>query len=149
MSGILTKWLVCHEHTVAEDDLDADGTIRDETVERWVTAAVLAYLDRCTELRRSAERGGLAIKHRINPHPRGSLSGKPEDVIVTASTSEVRPESFTISVRLRPGGGDTGTPLNARCVVRLEDPATGDIRELGRGIRDELIALEHSAGWFN
>jgi hypothetical protein len=31
----------------------------------------------------------------------------------------------------------------------LEDPVTGEARELGDEIRDELIALEHSAAHFN
>jgi acyl-CoA thioesterase FadM len=70
-------------------------------------------------------------------------------VIVTASTTEVRPSSFTIAVRIRPLGGDHDVAANVSCVVHLEDRATGNAYELGKDIRDELIALEHSARHFN
>lgn len=149
MSGIMTRWLVLQTHHVTDQELDADGTVSDETVERWVTAARLAYLDRCSLLRQVQEQSGLVLSYRPGTLPRGTLLGRPTDVVVTASASEVRPSSFTISVRLRPGGGDRDLPVNAACVVRLEDPATGEARELGKGIRGELIALEHSATHFN
>jgi hypothetical protein len=62
--------------------------------------------------------------------------------VVTATAAELRPTSFTISVRLRPIDGDQEVPRNAAWVVSL--PA-----ELGTDIRDELIALEHAAQHFN
>jgi acyl-CoA thioesterase FadM len=148
MSGIMTRWPVLQEHAVTESDLDAEGTISDETVQRWVSAALLAYLDRCTVLR-AQERSGLVRSHRPGALPRGALLGRPTDVVVTASATEVRPTSFTISVRLRPGGGDREIPVNATCVIGLEDQLTGEARELGTEIRDELIAIEHSATHFN
>jgi len=37
----------------------------------------------------------------------------------------------------------------APIVIRLEDEVTGEVRELGEEIRDEVIAREHSAGQFN
>jgi hypothetical protein len=61
---------------------------------------------------------------------------------------EVRPSSFTVAVRLRPRGGDDGRPVGAACVVRLEDPATGEVSPLGDEIRDELVAIERSAPHF-
>jgi acyl-CoA thioesterase FadM len=149
MSGISTRWVVLAVHPVTEQDLDAGGTVSDETVERWIDAARSAYLDRCTVLRQMQERSGLVLRHRPGIRPSGALLGRPTDVAVTASASEVRPASFTISVRMRPGGGDRDLPVNATCVIRLEDEATGEVRELGTEIRDELIALEHSATHFN
>jgi len=148
MSGIMTRWPVLQEHAVTESDLDAEGTISDETVQRWVTAAQLAYLDRCPVLR-EREQSGLVLRHRPCALPRGALLGRPTDVVVTASATEVRLTSFTISVRLRPGGGDRELPVNATCVIDLEDELTGEARELGTEIRDELIALEHSAMHLN
>jgi acyl-CoA thioesterase FadM len=145
MGGILTKWLVLHEHPVTARELDADGTVSDETVARWVDAAVHAYLEHCDALRQP----GLVPRHRTTALPRGAMVGRPAEVAVTASASEVRPTSFTISVRLRAIGGDRDTAVNATCVVRLEDEATGEVRELGPQVRDELIALEHSARHFN
>lgn len=145
----MTKWVVLQEHPVTAQELDAAGTVSDETVERWVTAARLAYLDHCTVLRQAQEDSGLVLRHRPGMLARGALLGRPTDVVVTASASEVRPNSFTISVRLRPGGGDRDIPVNATCVIRLEDNVTGEARELGDEIRDELIALEHSAMHYN
>jgi len=148
MSGIMTRWPVLQAHAVTEHDLDAEGTISDDTVQRWVAAARLAYLDRCAVLR-AQEQSGLVLRHRPGALSRGALLGRPTDVVVTASATEVRPTSFTISVRLRPGGGDRELPVNATCVIDLEDELTGEARELGTEIRDELIALEHSAMHFN
>lgn len=149
MSGIMTKWLVLQEHQVTVDELGADGTVPDELVERWVTAARLAYLDHCQALRQEQERSGLMLGHRPRAMPSGALLGRPSSVVVTATASEVRPSSFTISVRLRPVDGDREAPVNASCVIRLEDGQTGEVRELGKAVRDELIALEHSARHYN
>jgi acyl-CoA thioesterase FadM len=141
--------VVLHEHPVTEQELDAEGVVSEEAVERWVTAARLAYLDHCTVLRRVQDQPGLALRHRPGTRPRGALRGRPTEVVVTASAGEVRPRSFTISVRLRPLGGDRDAPVNITFVIRLEDEVTGEARELGNEIRDELIALEHSATHFN
>jgi acyl-CoA thioesterase FadM len=157
MSGILTRWLVLQEHTVTPDDLGSeqagppagDATISDETVERWVAAARTEYLSRCEALEQARARSGLQLAYGTATLPRGAWLGRPTSVVVTASASEVRPASFTISVRLRPFGGDRETAVNATCVVRLEDPATGGTHPLARQVRDELIALEHSATHFN
>jgi acyl-CoA thioesterase FadM len=149
MGGIVSKWLVLHEHPVIMDDFGEDGTVRDETVERWVTAARLAYLEHCHVLRQEQQRSGSVLRHRPAARPRGALLGRPATVVVTATASEVRPASFTVSVRLRPLGGDREMPVNASCVMRLEDGETGQARELGTAIRDELIALERSATHYN
>jgi len=145
----MTRWVVLQEHPVTPAELDGGGTVSDETVERWVAAARAAYLDRCAVLRQAQERSGFVLAYQCGVLPRGALLGRPTDVAVTASASEVRPDSFRISVRLRPGGGDREMPLNASCVISLEDRATGEARDLGTEIRDELIALEHSARHFN
>jgi acyl-CoA thioesterase FadM len=149
MSGIATRWVVWQEYPVTADDLDGDGVVSDETVERWVAAASQAYLGRCAVLHRTRDESGLALRVRTSALPKGALLGRPTGVAVTASASEVRPSSFTISVRVRPGGGDRELPVNATCVVLLEDEVTGEVQELGKAIRDELIALEHSAQQFN
>jgi hypothetical protein len=148
MGGIATKWLVLQEHPVTVDKLVA-GTVPDELVEQWVDAARLAYLDHCQVLRQERDRSGLALRHRLAGMPRGAMLGRPETGVVTATASEVRPASFTISVRLRPIGGDRELPVNAACVMRLEEETTGEVRELGTAVRDELIALEHSARHYN
>jgi acyl-CoA thioesterase FadM len=142
MGGIISKWLVLHEYPVT-------GTVGDDVVERWVDAARQAYLDQCPVLHETVRAAGLVVRHRTGAVPPGAALGHPAEVVVTATASEVRPSSFTISVRLRPIGGDRELPVSASCVVRLEDEATGEARELGTAVRDELIALEHSARHYN
>ncbi|MEH1128320.1 hypothetical protein [Micromonospora sp. CPCC 206061] len=149
MSGIMTKWAVLAEYPVSEQDLDAAGVVSDEALVRWVDAARQAYLDGCPTLAAAGREPGVALRHRTAALPSGALLGRPADIVVTASAKEFRPASFTIAVRVRPGGGDREMPVNASCVIRLEDTATGEARELGNEIRDELIALEQSASHYN
>jgi acyl-CoA thioesterase FadM len=146
VSGISTRWVVLDQYPVTAAELDDEGRISDAAVERWVAAARDAYLDRCELLRHPGP--GIALRSRTVTHPPAAALGGPDMVAVSASAAEVRPTSFTISVRVRPGG-DEGAPLNVTCVIRLEDEATGEARPLGEEIRDELIALEHAAQHFN
>lgn len=137
------------EHPVAAHELDDGGAVGDAAVERWVASARQEYLDRCVVLRQVRERSGLELTSRAGELPRGVLLGRPTSVAVSASASELWPSSFTISVRLRPLGGDRDTALNTTCVVSLVDAVTGEAHPLGKEVRDELIALEHSARHFN
>ena len=138
MTEFVSRWAVLQGHAVA-------GEVGDEAVERWVSAACEEYLARCSTLRARAERSGLRLAWRTGEPPPAAQLGRPTAVVVTASATEVRPASFTIAIRLRPGGGEAGRALNAACVVRLEDPASGAAAELGDEVRDELIAIEHAA----
>lgn len=149
MSGIMTKWAVLQEYQISDQDLDVAGTVSDDALARWVDAAREAYLDGCPTLLAAGREPGVALRHRTAALPGGALLGRPTDVVVTASVKEFRPASFTIAVRVRPGGGDREMPVNASCVIRLDDAATGEARELGNEIRDELIALEQSASHYN
>ena len=69
--------------------------------------------------------------------------------MITAGVREVWPSSFAMAVRLRPMDGDHDGAVDVTCIVRLVDPATGEPRELGAEVRDELIALEHAAEHYN
>lgn len=145
MSRILSKWVVLEEHAVEESDRDADGVVTDEAVERWLAGARQAYLDRCERLYQP----GLELRSRLGAPAPGERLGRPESVVVSATAAEVRPASFSISVRVRPIDGEHEMPLNATWTVTLVDPATGEARELGSDVRDELIALEHGAEHYN
>jgi hypothetical protein len=149
MSGIMSRWPVLLEHGVTPDDVDTSGRIRGEVLEGWVVAARSAYLDRCVLLNQMLQRSGLHLRYGARALPRGDLLGRPTSVVISAGATEFLPETFTISVRLRPVGGDREIPLNIACAVQLEDPATGEIRPLTNDIRDELIALAHGAEHFN
>jgi acyl-CoA thioesterase FadM len=148
-SAFVSRWPVLQEHRVTAGDLDPDGMVRDERVAQWVAAARSAYLRRCAALRRLREASGLELQDRVAPLPPGAALGRPAAVVVTAGVREVWPSSFAVAVRLRPVGGDRDTAVDVTCIVRLVDPATGEPRELGREVRDELIALEHAAEHYN
>jgi acyl-CoA thioesterase FadM len=148
-SAFVSRWPVLEEYPVQAGDLDAGGVVRDESVARWAAAARSAYLDRCAALRRRQEEGlELQVQSASLP-PGASLGRGPSAVAVSAGVREVWPSSFAMAVRLRPDGGDRDTAVNGSVVMRLVDPATGEPRELGDEVRDELIALEHAAEHFN
>lgn len=142
----MTRWVVLEEHAVGAADLDGDGVIRDEALERWVSAVCNSFLDRCAVLQQQCAESGLALRSEIDGPLDGSRLGRTDTVAVSGSATEVLPDSFTIAVRVR---GTHETAVNATCVVSLEETATGTRREIGDDIRDELIALAHAARYFN
>jgi len=149
MTGIVSKWVVLREHAVSADDVDADNNVLDEVLARWVDDVCSAYLERCRMLSKMRNRDGLVLRSRVGPLPPGARLGRPSAVAVSAGAREIRPSSFTIAVRLRAAGSTTEVAVNVACVVSLEDPATGETRELGDDIRHELVALEHGAEHYN
>lgn len=149
MSGILTRWPVVQRHDVADEDLDAHGVVRSEVVDRLIVAARRAYVERCVVVQELCAREKLEFAWQAEELARDDVSGRPETLVVSASVAEFRPTSFTVTVRVRPVGGDSDRPANSRCAVRLEDPETHEARELGNDVRDELIALEQGAQQFN
>ena len=146
MGGILSKWLVLTEHPVTPADRTDDGVVSDDALQRWVEEARSAYLDQCKVLN---GRTDGALRLRDSSPVRAAYLGSAEMIIMTATVTEVRPSSFTLAVRARPVGGDRETPINVTCTARLENERTGEVVELGREVRDELIALEHSATNYN
>jgi acyl-CoA thioesterase FadM len=149
-AGFAMRWPVLQMHTVTAADLDAGGDVSDESLERWVSAACSEYLDRCAMLESVRERSGLRLVRRTAQLPIGARLGCPEMVVVTASAPEVGPSSFTVAIRLRPRGGDgAGRTVDTACLVRLEDPATGEVAQLGKAVSNELIAIERSARHHN
>lgn len=149
MSGMMTKWSIAQDRTVTDGDLGRDGYLTEDALARWIDGAIDAYLNQCVRVRQAAAEQGLVINQRLSRRPRTSLLGRPYEVLVTASATEVRPEEFVISVRLRPMGTDVDLPVNVTCRISLEHPRTGEPIELGTAIRDELINLEHNAQYFS
>jgi hypothetical protein len=146
MSGVMTRWSIGLDRRVETSDLDPEGYVAAETLGRWLADAVEAYLAQCRELHRHAT--GYTLVRRPGRQPRASLLGRPSEVLVTASATEIRPTEFFISVRVRPYGGDIDLPLNVTCRVSIEDHNEAQI-ELGTAVRDELIALEHAAEYMS
>lgn len=149
MGGFVSRWPVLEEHEVMPDDVDAGGVVRDASVARWVAGARDAYLGALVALHELRERAGLELRERVEGVPQGAALGRPKIVAVSAGVREVKPTSFALALRLRAMGGDRDAVANLACVVWLEDPATGEPAELGDGVRDELIALEHAAQHMN
>jgi len=139
MSSFMTKWSVLQEHDVVPGDLDAEGFVTDRAITAWVESACSAYLGQSDRLHSARHDTDL---------PRGTRVERPEQVVVSATATEVHPSSFTIAVRLRPIGATADEALNAMCVVTLEDPS-GQVQPVDDGVRDELIALEHAARHYN
>lgn len=131
----MTRWVVL-------DDRPITGPITTETLTAWIDAAVDAYLARCPLLNRP----GITLTRITRALPPVERLGEPDEVAVSASVSEVHPDSFTVSVRIRSAHD---TAVNAKCVVTLSDMAGGERLLVTDDIRDELIALEHSAQHFN
>jgi acyl-CoA thioesterase FadM len=148
MSGMVRKWPVLQEHPVTAADLAPDGVVGEQGVARWVEAARSEYVQRCEVVQRLLG-GGARLRARITRQPPGASLGRPEAVVVSAGVTEIRPDSFSVAVRLRPVGGEHEVAVNAACLIQLEDPATGDPLPITDDIRDELIALEHAAAHYN
>jgi hypothetical protein len=84
------------------------------------------------------------VRSRIALVPDRSGLDRPTNVVVSAGVTEVRPHAFTMAIRVRSFGGSEDGLVNAACEITLEDQS-GDACEIDDDVRDELIALEHSA----
>jgi hypothetical protein len=145
MAGFATRWVVREEFAVEAGDVEG-GVARTDAVARWVTDACRAYVEQCTVLAERQARDGLELRTTLGPLPDDFTIGDVPTVVVSASATEVHPQSFTISTRVRATAEDA---LHAKCEVALVDPTTGDAVELGNDVRDALIALEHAAHHVN
>ncbi|MBX6749370.1 MAG: hypothetical protein IRY85_06780 [Micromonosporaceae bacterium] len=146
----MTPWSIGLDRTVGDADRDADGYVTAEVLGRWLTEAVDAYLAQCHELHRQvAQTEGYTLARRLSRQPRASMLGRPAEVLVTASATEIRSSEFTITVRVRPFGGDEDLPINVTCRVSIEDSATGEPMELSSAVRDEIVAIERAAEYIS
>jgi acyl-CoA thioesterase FadM len=147
--SVMTRWSIGLDYTVTEADRDADGYVTAEVLGRWLTEAVDAYLAQCHELQRQAQTEGYALVRRPSRQPRASLLGRPAEVLVTASATEIKPTEFFITVRVRPFGGDEDLPINVTCRVSIEDTVTGEPMELSDAVRQEIVAIEREAEYMS
>jgi acyl-CoA thioesterase FadM len=144
---MLSRWSIGLDRRVGPDDRDPDGYVKAEVFGAWLSDAVEAYLAQCEQLHQRA--AGRALVRRPGRQPRSSLLGRPDEVLVTASATEVRPTEFFVSVRVRPFGNDVDLPVNATCRVSIEDRSSGEPIELGAQIRAEIVALEQAAEYMS
>lgn len=145
--SVMTRWSIGLDRTVTDADRDADGYVTAEVLGRWLSEAVDAYLAQCEQLHRQAE--GYTLVRRPSRQPRASMLGRPAEVLVTASATEIKPTEFYITIRVRPFGGDEDLPLNVTCRVSIEDSVTGEPLELSSAVREELIAIERAAEYMS
>lgn len=133
-AGFVSRWAVLIRHEVAAEDLDPAGSLRRDVVERWASAACDRYLEECAAIGPRRVRGAV---------PAVAALGRPALVAVSARATEVGPDSFTLSVRVRPIGGDEARPLDLTFTV---EPEAGRVTD---EVRDGLIAIEHAARHVN
>lgn len=149
MGGLMTRWSVGLDRQVEPGDRDEEGYVSAETLRTWLSDAVDAYLGQCTALHRQANQPGRSLVRRSSRQPRAGLIGRPDEVFITASATEIRPTEFFISVRVRPYGNNIDLPINITCRVSVEDARTGDPFPLDEAVKDELVALEQAAEYMS
>lgn len=132
-------------YPVSGADLDGNGSVRPEVVERWLSEIRAEYLDRCQALRELQARSGLELRFGFRRPVEPERLGTPTAVSVSAGATELLPDSITLAFRMRPRDGSGDDAVNVSGILVLVDPGTGVACELGADVRDELIALEHAA----
>ena len=133
-SGIASRWPVLVSFSVAAADRDPDGRLTDAAVERLFARARTAYFERCA----TVDEATLEIQ-TTTVQPGRAVVGDG----VTASTNviEVFSSGFTMAARLRPDDRD-GIAATATCTL-----SPGG--EVPKAMRDEFIALAHSAKYIH
>jgi hypothetical protein len=142
VSSILSRWPILHEHEVTAADLAGDGLIRSATLDGWITAARTDYFASTSLAGRDLH---LVPRRPLDPR---EVLGSPPSVAISVGVAEIHPDSFTLNVRLRPLGSHADRPVTVRYVVTVRRP-DGSAQAISTELRDELIALEHSAAHFN
>ena len=133
-SDIVSRWPVRISVPITEGDLDADGRLTNDAVERCFAAGRAVYFEGCSTI------------DVDELHIRGSavVTGTPlrgsDAVTISVNVIEVFPDRFTMAARLRPADRE-GVAADARCSLAL---AAG---EVSTATRDEFIARAHAAAY--
>jgi hypothetical protein len=129
--SLLSRWALVVRGRLAAGDVLRDGTVPEAVVARLVRDGCDAYLGLVESLAGSGVTP-LVTVGRVRPLEVGSA----RTLLVAASATEVFPDAFTVSVRLRPlGDGSAG---DFACRVVPGGP-------LPEAVREELIAIEKAA----
>ena len=120
-----SRWVAVRRFAVNATDLDSDGVVRAESIDRWLAQTRSAYLERCVVFRDLQVGSAWSCEPVSTARPARERFGRPTAVIVGAGATEIRPTSFTIAFRLRPADGDGDDAINAaaRCRSRTPPPA--------------------------
>jgi hypothetical protein len=145
--SILSTWAVARDVEVALDDRDNNGMLLAASIESWIATAVDDYLDACPAI--SAAAAALPGRvRRTGTTPDPADLGHPKALGLSATISEVLPDRLILRVRLRPLEGDVDGPADAQCRIELIG-SDGTARPVGNALRDEVIAVERGARFYN
>ena len=130
-TDIVSHWPVVVPVTVAAHECDDDGYLTDAGIEHLFAIARAAYFDLCT----TVDRDTLGL--RGVSIARGEAPVGAGDVTVAVGVTEVFPDSFTMTTRIR-ARDNYGIAATGMCSIA---PAG----EVSTAMRDEFIALAHAA----
>jgi hypothetical protein len=131
MSSIVSRWPIASRATLAHSDIDEDGRVTIEAVERIFAGVRDAYFLESPTVDGAAASAMLTSLRQSEPFDRVETP-----VTAAVGVTEIFPESFTMALRIRPHSGSGA--VDARATVTIGEPVTD-------ALRDELIAREHAA----
>jgi hypothetical protein len=129
--SIVSRWPVVRRIEVGPADLDADGYLLAPAAARIFAEVRRVYLDDCATL------GALDVMVRECVVERGDARVDEPTVTAATNVSEIYPESFTMTLRVRPASGP-GIVASGLCSL-----TTGGALPIA--CRDEFIARAHNA----
>jgi acyl-CoA thioesterase FadM len=132
---MVSRWPVVVSLPVAAPDCDQDGRLTDASVERLFAHARAAYFARCATV------DATRLQLQRSSVQRGRAAVGDEGVTVSVTVAELFSDRFTMTARLRPVGPADGDGVAATAWCSLSP----DGREVPAAMRDEFIALAHSA----
>lgn len=138
---MLSTWVVVRDVEVAAADLGPDGLLLDGSIDGWIALCAEDYLLACPAL-------GAVELSRTWTRPPAALLGRPAGLALSATISEVLPSALVMRIRLRPLDGDVDRPADTQCRLELIGP-DGSSLPIDRALRDEIIAAERTARFYN
>jgi hypothetical protein len=130
-SGVVSSWPVLVSLPIDAGEYEPGGALTDDAIEHVFGVASATYFDLCSTFDgATSEAGPLEVR-------RGNARVTIPSVTVSVGVGEVFPDRFLMAARIR-ADGDDGIVAD---VQRSVAPAGG----VGDAVRDELIALAHSA----
>jgi acyl-CoA thioesterase FadM len=130
-TDIVSRWPIVMPISVQAGDCDDDGRLTDAGAERMFALARASYFDLCTTV------DIATLELQRTTVARGSVAVNASGVTVSVNVTEVYPETFTMSARIRPADGP-GVAADARCSLFPGGPVSN-------AMRDEFISLAHNA----
>jgi hypothetical protein len=130
-TDIVSRWPVVIPLALADGDCHADGQLNEAGAARMFALARARYFDLCRAVDRATlEVQGLAVAP-------GSAAVNASGVTISVNVTEIYPDTFTMSARIRPADGP-GVAADARCSLFPGG-------RVSTAMRDEFIALAHNA----